>query len=193
MRFTAVGKRVRALAVVAVVCLVAVVVCSQVGEAYKDSRQLDPIATSGGKPVVLIFLRTDCPISKRYAPTIHNLAAKFDGKATFWLVFPSKDDSIEIIAGHTREFGYRLGVLRDPDHNLVSRAKATITPEAAVFDANGALKYHGRIDNLYVSFGHSRQAPTTHDLDDALAAVLAGKSVDHAVTPAVGCYISDVK
>jgi thiol-disulfide isomerase/thioredoxin len=187
----AVGNIVRVLAVVAFLFIGGVGSAAQSGIA--DAAKLDPIASSHGKPVVLIFLRTDCPVSQRYAPTIQKLAAKYAGRATFWLVFPSKNDSVEIIAGHTREYGYTLAALRDPDQILVGRAKATITPEAALFDAKGALRYHGRLDDLYISFGRSRRTPTTHDLDDALRAVLAGETVTDDARPAVGCYIADVK
>jgi thiol-disulfide isomerase/thioredoxin len=182
---------VRILAAAALACLTGVSTAAQNGIA--DAAQLDPIVGSRGKPAVLIFLRTDCPISQRYAPTIQALAAKYAGRATFWLVFPARNDSVEIIAAHTREYGYTLAAIRDPDQRLVRRAKATITPEAAVFDAQGVLRYHGRLDDLYISFGRARRAPTTHDLDDALSAVLAGKAVTHDAEPAVGCYIADLK
>jgi thiol-disulfide isomerase/thioredoxin len=161
--------------------------------AQSEIAQLDPVAASHGKPVVLIFLRTDCPISQRYAPTIQKLASKYAGHATFWLVFPAKQDSVEIIAGHAREYGYTLATLPDPNHILVNRAKVILMPESAVFDGHGALRYHGRIDDLYIAFGRSRRAPTTHDLDDALTAVLAGKPVTNDAKPAVGCYIADEK
>jgi hypothetical protein len=187
---TPVGNVVRILAVVALACVANVGSAAQSGIA--DAAKLDPIASSRG-PAVLIFLRTDCPISQRYAPTIQRLASKYAGQATFWLVFPARNDSNAIIAAHIREYGYTLAALRDPDQLLVRRAKATITPEAAVFDGKGALRYHGRLDDLYVSFGRSRPAPTTHDLDDALKAVLTGKTVANDATPAVGCYIADLK
>jgi len=191
MQSTAFRLRSRALAVVVLVCVAAAISRAQSGVA--EVTQLDPIASANGKPVVLLFLRTDCPISQRYAPTVQKLAAKYAGQVTFWLVFPSKDDSVAIIARHTREFGYKLGTLRDPNHVLVSRATVTVTPEAAVFDALGALRYHGRIDDLYITFGRSRRAPTKHDLDEVLTAVIAGKPVTNAASPAVGCYIADVK
>src|SRR5689334_7554515 len=138
----AVGNVVRILAVVAFACLADVGFSAQSG--IGDAAQLDPIARSRG-PAVLIFLRTDCPISQRYAPTIQPLAAKYAGQATFWLVFPARNDSVAMIADHTREYGYTLAAIRDPDQRLVRRAKATTTPEAAVFDATGALRYHGRL------------------------------------------------
>ena len=77
----------------------------------------------------------------------------------------------------------------DPQGQLASRALATVTPEAAVFDRDGHLAYHGRIDDRYVDFGVDRLAPTTHDLADAVTAVLAGAPVARAAVPAVGCAI----
>ena len=107
--------------------------------------------------------------------------------------FLPRGTQLEIIAGHTREYGYTLATLPDPNHILVNLAKVTLMPETAVFDGHGALRYHGRIDDLYIAFGRSRRAPTTHDLDDALTAVLAGKPVTNDARPAVGCYIADLK
>ena len=46
---------------------------------------------------VLVFTTTDCPISNRYAPEIKRLAAKFDGRAKFVLVYPVPTDSPELI------------------------------------------------------------------------------------------------
>ena len=49
---------------------------------------LDPLKASPGKAVILIFVRTDCPISNRYAPTIQQLSVEYAAKASFWLVYP---------------------------------------------------------------------------------------------------------
>ena len=35
-----------------------------------DGRTVDPLAQDSGKIVVLVFLRRDCPVSGRYAPSI---------------------------------------------------------------------------------------------------------------------------
>ena len=77
----------------------------------------------------------------------------------------------------------------DTARALADQAQATVTPEAAVFDRDGRLRYHGRIDDRYSDFGVDRPVPTTHDLDDALAAVLAGRTVAHPEAKAVGCAI----
>ncbi len=64
-----------------------------------------------------------------------------------------------------------------------------MTPEVALFDAAGRLAYLGRIDDRYVDFGVDRPAPATHDLAEALDAVLAGRPVAVPRTHAVGCAI----
>ncbi len=158
-----------------------------------NGTPVDPLKASGGKVVVLIFVRVDCPISNRYSPTIQNISHENKGRVAFWLVYPDRSESAEQIRKHTREFGYDLPVLRDVQRSLVAESHATTTPEAAVFDANRKLIYHGRIDNLFEDFGRARPAATTHELEDAIRAALDGKEVANASVPAVGCYISDLK
>ena len=154
---------------------------------------MDPLKAAPGKVVVLLFVRTDCPISNRYAPTIQKLSAQYAGKAAFWLVYPDKAESPEAIRKHDQDFGYKLSALRDVRHALVKESRAQITPEAAVFDVNHRLIYHGRIDNLYEDFGRARTAATTHELDDAIVAAINGKTLAVDNAPAVGCYISDLE
>ena len=158
-----------------------------------EGNQADPFKLAAGKVVVLVFVRTDCPISNRYAPTIQHLSAAYAGKAAFWLVYPGKAESAESIRKHEREFGYKLPALRDPQRVLVKEGRVQITPEVAVFDANRHLVYHGRIDNLYEDIGRARSAATTHELDDAIAAAISGKTLAAGTAPAVGCYISDLE
>lgn len=153
-----------------------------------------------GKPVqlfdkttVLIFVRTDCPISNRYAPELQRLYRQYSSKAAFYLVYPDRAETTEGIRKHMAEYGYTFGALRDADRSLVKRSLARVTPEAAVFSSHGDLVYHGRIDDRYADFGKSRPQPTTHDLEEALEAALAGKPVKAGSTRAIGCFIADLK
>jgi len=158
-----------------------------------DGKAIDPFKGSNGQVVVLLFVRTDCPISNRYAPTIQKVIEKYWGKAKFWLVYPDADELAARIRAHDEEFHYTIPALRDVHHTLVKRAQAEIVPEAAVFDARGKLAYHGRIDNWYEDFGRSRATPTTHELEDAIRNALDGKASIPAHVSAVGCYIADIK
>jgi thiol-disulfide isomerase/thioredoxin len=168
-------------------------IAGQASAADLTGNPADPLQSSSGKVVVLVFVRTDCPVSNRYAPTIQRLSTQHGNKAAFWLVYPSKADSPETIRKHLQDFGYKLPALRDLQHALVKQGRVQITPEVAVFDANRRLVYHGRIDNLYEDFGRARSAPTTHELDDAILAAINGKTLPADAIPAVGCYISDLE
>jgi len=142
--------------------------------------------------VVLVFVRTDCPISNRYAPLIQRISSQYANKVAFWLVYLGKTASADKIRQHQSEYGYRVPALRDPQHVLVAEAQVLVTPEAAVFDAHHRLVYHGRIDNSYEDVGRSRPAATTHELDEAIQAVLSGKTPPPN-SPGVGCFIADLE
>lgn len=154
---------------------------------------INPLQVSSGKVVVLIFVRRDCPISSRYAPTIERLSLERPKDVQFYLVFPDQSDSADEIRKYLHEFRYSVPAVRDPSHVLVRLAHAQFTPEAAVLNRKGALIYRGRIDDWYVSFGHARQEPTTRELGDAISAALAGRRPSRESVAGVGCYISDLE
>jgi hypothetical protein len=155
---------------------------------------VDPFAASPGtRATVFLFTSTECPISNRYAPELRRIVGAFAARGVaFRLVYPDPSDGQTQIREHMTAFGLAgtVEALRDPRHALVKRVKASVTPEAAVV-VDGVLKYRGRIDDRYVELGIERPAPTTHDLADALTAVLAGRPVDPPTTQAVGCFIAD--
>lgn len=160
-----------------------------------EGDPIDPIDFDDDtEAVVLLFARTDCPISNRYAPEVGRICDAYTPRGVrFYMVYPNPDATADAIRQHLKDYRYTCEALHDPEHVLVKRAKATITPEAAVFDGTGTLVYHGRIDDWYAAFGQSRPAPTTHDLRDVLDAVLDGRPVEQETAPAVGCFILDLE
>ena len=158
-----------------------------------DGQPVNPLAADSGKVVILVFLRRDCPVSSRYAPVIQQISKRYAERASFWLVYPDKGDSPQAIRKYLQDYGYDLPALRDPEHALVKLARVQITPEVAVFDHGHQLLYDGRIDDWYVDLARAKPAPTTHELDDAIRAALAGKPVDKSEVRGVGCYISDLE
>ena len=152
---------------------------------------LSLLVTQADRLTVYVFTTTDCPISNRYAPEIMRLAAKFDGQAKFVLVYPVPTDSLELIREHARKFAYPLETMRDTEQKLVKQTGVKVTPEVAVMRGSTVL-YRGRIDDRYVDFGKDRPAPTRRDLEDALTAIAAGKTVAVRETQAIGCYLTDL-
>ena len=158
-----------------------------------EGRQVQPLHDTKAKAVVLFFVQTSCPISNRYAPEIKRLYDKFASAGViFWLVYPDGDDTLRIIRRHRQEYGYKLGALRDAKHHLVQATGASVTPEAAIFvpSKDGPqLIYRGRIDDRVVTFGKTRPAPTTRDVEQVLNEILSGQTVTLKTTVALGCAI----
>lgn len=158
-----------------------------------DGRLVDPfLAAEGSDAILFLFASVDCPVSNRYAPEVQRLHAAFAPRnVAFWLVYPNPNDTPQAVREHLKAYAYPVHALLDPGHDLVRLAKASITPEAALFDRQRALAYHGRIDDRFVSLGVERPAATKRDLFDALTAVLAGRAPATASAPPVGCFIAD--
>ena len=160
-----------------------------------EGRIVQPLEGNAPRIGVFLFVRTDCPIANRYAPELRRLHTQFAPHGVvFQLVYTGPGESVAAILQHRRDYDYPMEALRDPQHALARWAGARVTPEAAVY-VRGAeaarLVYHGRIDDRYVDLGLSRPAPSTHELEDVLTAILAGRPAPRESAPAVGCYISD--
>jgi hypothetical protein len=153
-------------------------------------KAVRPFGARNAKAIAFVFISTECPISNRYAPEVQRLMEKFGAEGVaFWLVYPNAGESEQVVRQHLKEFRYNAAALRDPKHELVKLSQVRVTPEAAVFRSSGELLYHGRIDDRNADLGKERPRPTTHDLEDALAAVLEGRDPKPAGGRTVGCPI----
>jgi thiol-disulfide isomerase/thioredoxin len=144
-----------------------------------------------GAANVLLFVGVDCPISNGYAPEIQRICAASASKGVqCLLVYEDPGLTPAAARAHAAEYRYAsLPVVVDGDGSIAARAGATVTPETAVVDRGGAVRYRGRIDNKYVALGRARRTVTVHDLAGALDAIAAGTPVTAPETQAVGCAI----
>ena len=158
-----------------------------------DGKRLDIIPREHAATVFL-FARTDCPISNRYAPTVRALEEEFSSRdVAFYMVYVNPKQSPGKIKAHQEAYRYPCLAVRDDTHQLVQQVGVRVTPEAAVLDRSGRVAYRGRIDDRFVDFGKTRQAPTRNDLQIAIQEVLAGRDVQVPATKAIGCFIADLK
>jgi len=171
-----------------------------------DGRHVDPTTDPTAPITVTLFVDSDCPVSNRYAPEVRRLYLRYAPRGVnFWLVYPDPDISVQAIRKHMQDYGYQMPALRDPEHALVRRASAQVTPEVGIFLADGTLVYHGRIDDRYLDLTRRRPEATQHDVVAVLDALLEGETVEASWNPApgrslktmsqpgVGCYIRDFK
>ncbi len=151
--------------------------------------QLHQAPTQPAKPLVLLFVRTDCPISNRYAPELERIYEKYSADGIdFRTVYPEPGLSSQDMDHHRTEYGLKIPASLDPYRHYVNLAKASVTPEAAVF-VEGKLIYRGRIDNWYIDIGKSQPKPTEHSLEDVLRLISEGKIPAFRETRPVGCVI----
>ena len=144
-----------------------------------------------GAANVLFFVASDCPISNGYAPEIQRVCGAYAPHGVrCLLVYEDPDLTAAAMRAHLDEYRYgAMPAAIDADGRIAARAGATITPEVAVVDGAGAVRYRGRIDNKYESLGRQRRNVTVHDLTGALDAVVARRPVAVAGTQAIGCAI----
>lgn len=156
-----------------------------------DGRDLRPFAPAG-RANVLLFVSHECPISNSYAPEIQRICAAHAPKGVACVLL-YEDPRIDpaLVRAHLAEYRYAgIRASIDTTHAIAAHAGATVTPQAVVVDASGAIRYRGRIDNFYAAFGKPRRQATSHDLRDALDAVLANAPVATPETEALGCQIA---
>jgi thiol-disulfide isomerase/thioredoxin len=146
-----------------------------------------------GRFVAVLFIRSDCPISNKYAPELSRIQKDFASRGiSFFLVHCDRDESVAEIRTHAREYALDFPILLDPTHKLVKKAGAKATPEAALFDAKGVLLYHGRIDDRFPQLGTERIKPTEATFRNALEAALSARPMPRSI-PAIGCSIRDLR
>ena len=161
-----------------------------------DGKAIAPLTTVSAETtaIVFIFMRTDCPLSKRYTPEIKRLTEKFAAhKIAVHLVFPGADEDAATIRQYLAEYKYQLPAWRDPEHALVKMTGVNVTPEVAVFvpqKKSWRIVYRGRLDDRVAAFGKMRPAPTVRDLENVLTAITKKTTLKLQTTKAVGCYIS---
>jgi peroxiredoxin len=140
------------------------------------------------KAVVLCFLATECPVSNAYAPELRRLADVYRPRGVaFFGVHSDPDVTADQAARHAKEYGLSFPVLLDPAQELAGSVGVKVTPEVALVGGDGRVFYHGRVDDTYLRDGKHRTVRRTHDLQNALEAVLADRVPADATGPAFGC------
>lgn len=166
------------------------------GPAFRDldDRTWHPLRPADGeKGRVLVFVTQDCPVANHYAPEIERLAKEYAGRSIpFLLVQVDPDLTPERAREHARTYNLTLPVLLDPEHKLVERTGAKVTPEAALIAPDGSVAYCGRIDDRFGKLGRQRPEPSRRELRDAIEDLLAGRPIAAARVDAIGCPIADL-
>lgn len=148
------------------------------------------LAGTENKLTVLIFVSPYCPTSNVYTPEANRIAADYAGRVAFYFVEADADLSAADAQKHLETMELKAPALMDRKQVLARLTGATTTPEAVVLNTKGETLYQGRINDLYVSRTKKLKEPKTHDLRNALDAILAGREVETPRTKSIGCSIT---
>jgi hypothetical protein len=150
-----------------------------------------PADPESSRATLLFFITADCPIANSFAPEIKRIAAEYGSRVESSLVYTDRGRTLEDARRHALDYGYEIAVRLDEGRVLSRRYGVTVTPEAVLLGGDGSRVYRGRIDDRYLAPGRYRLQPTTHELRDAIDAVLAGRPVPVAETKAAGCPLTE--
>lgn len=142
--------------------------------------------------VVVVFLGTECPLAKQYAPRLQELADKYASKDVSLVVVSSnQQDSITELAHFARTTGLKATILKDLGNKTADQFGAERTPEAFVLDAQRKIAYRGRIDDQF-TYGRQKPKVARQYVAEAIDSLLAGKPVETPEAEAHGCHIGRV-
>ena len=86
-----------------------------------------------------------------------------------------------------QEYQLKFPILFDASGDIATRLRPQVTPEAYVVNDQDTIVYRGRIDNRFVSIGKQRTKITSHDLYDAIIAILQRQLPKSSYQQPVGC------
>jgi peroxiredoxin len=143
------------------------------------------------KVLVVAFWCNHCPFVIGSEDRLNRFVADYAPKGVAVVAINSNEtehhptDSMEHMKQRVKEKGFKFPYLRDDTQEIALAYGALRTPHFYVFDSQRKLRYTGRMDDQPRTPGKE----TTHELRDAVDAVLAGKEPKVALTNPVGCNV----
>ncbi len=95
------------------------------------------------------------------------------------------EDAIPAMQEKLVEWGINFPYLADETQAVAKAFDAQCTPDIYMFDKNGTLYYHGRIDNYW----KDETKVTAEELLPAAQALIEGKDAPQPQHPTIGCSI----
>lgn len=147
------------------------------------------------KGYIIIFTCNHCPFSIAYEDRIIELHRKFAPKGYPVIAINPNDpevqpdDSFAAMQTRASEKSFPFAYLMDEGQKIYPQYGATRTPHVFILDKNRVVQYIGAIDD-----NHSDpSAVKRRYVEDAVAALEAGRKPEETFTRAVGCTIKAKK
>jgi peroxiredoxin len=156
-----------------------------------DGKEYSLQDFADAKLLVVVFSCNHCPYVIGSEDRINAFFAKYRPKGVAMIAINSNEteghptDSFDHMVERAREKGFKFPYVRDESQEVALAYGALRTPHFYVFDGDRKLRYTGRMDD------HPRDAAKakTHELADAVDALLQGREVPAPLTNPIGCNV----
>lgn len=150
------------------------------------------LADFAAAPVlVMSFTCNHCPYVIGNETRENAFVQKYQARGLAYVAINSNDinayaeDDFPHMKARAKTLGFTWPYLRDEAQAVAKAYGAIKTPHFFVFDKSRTLRYVGRMDNS----PRDASGAKTHELADAVEALLAGKPVTLPTTEAIGCTV----
>ncbi len=143
------------------------------------------------KVLVIAFTCNHCPYVINSEERVLEFTRQYQPRGVAYVAINSNsantyaDDSFEHMKQRAQERGFDFPYLRDESQDVAVAYGALRTPHFYVFDENRKLRYTGRMDDNPRNPG----SETTHELRDAVDALLKNREIEVPLTNPIGCNV----
>ncbi len=143
------------------------------------------------KILVVVFSCNHCPYVIGSEDRMIKFYNDYKNKGVAMIAINSNEtvghptDSFEHMVAHAKEKGITWPYVRDDSQEIALAYGALRTPHYYVFDQDRKLRYTGRMDDNPRNPGQEK----THELRDAIDALLGGKKPPVELTNPIGCNV----
>ena len=137
-----------------------------------------------GRIVIVNFWSAECPHSERTDRSMMACLVQWGGEVEMLSIASNRSETIQMWeqACKTRRIPR---ILIDAEQVVANLYGAVATPHVFLIDRDGILRYRGAVDDV----NFRRPKATRFFLEEAVEALLEGRSPEMMETPAYGCAI----
>ena len=142
-----------------------------------------------GKPTLIIFMCNHCPYVKAKIQVITGLHEKFKDNVNIIGINSNDPDyegeGMENMKKFAEENVVQFPYLLDETQEVAKNYGATCTPDPFLFDNEGKLVFHGKLDDALTL----EAEVTENTMENILNNVLNNEKIDNPFQPSMGCSI----
>ena len=156
-----------------------------------DGKNYSPASFKDAKLLIVVFSCNHCPYVIGSEARMIKFYNEYKPRGVEMIAINSNEtvghptDSFEHMVAHAREKKLPFKYVRDDSQEVALAYGALRTPHYYVFDQERKLRYTGRMDDNPRNPGQEK----THELRDAVDALLAGKKPPVELTNPIGCNV----